>query len=293
MTSGRPRPMRSRSARSWSKIAVVGASLLVAAATLAPAEPRAPESTTATAAAPGAAPHESAATRAAAADFARALSDGGLDLTIEEARTTIASVRAEGRSPIGLITSPTALRESPDGRAVAELAVETEFGSPTVLAVTGQDGPWLEVMAPQLPNGVTGWVHAYDMDLGGTDYSLHANLAQRSLEVHRGDRVVRTMSVAIGAPDTPTPPGTYAVTDKLEIGDAGSPYGCCALAFTGNQPNVPQEWEGGDRLAVHGTSAPSTVGSPASLGCLRAAEDDMRWMVENVPLGTPVEIAAG
>lgn len=39
----------------------------------------------------------------------------------------------------------------------------------------------------------------------------------------------------------------------LVDGRAASPYGCCVLALTGRQPNVPQGWKGGNRLAIHGT----------------------------------------
>jgi lipoprotein-anchoring transpeptidase ErfK/SrfK len=72
----------------------------------------------------------------------------------------------------------------------------------------------------------------------------------------------------------------------------GTPYGCCAVALSGHQTSLPAGWGGGDRLAVHGTSEPWTVGQPASLGCLRAADADIRWLLRRVPLGAPVFIRA-
>jgi lipoprotein-anchoring transpeptidase ErfK/SrfK len=45
-------------------------------------------------------------------------------------------------------------------------------------------------------------------------------------------------------------------------------------------------------MAIHGTSAPSTVGQAASFGCLRTAEGDMRWLLRNVWLGSVVKISA-
>ncbi|MBA2440113.1 MAG: L,D-transpeptidase, partial [Thermoleophilaceae bacterium] len=160
---------------------------------------------------------------------------------------------------------------------------------PRVLAVVGHDRQWLEVMAAELSNGETGWIRADDVVVDGVAYSLHASLGERTLEVRRAGRVVRRVPVAVGAPETPTPTGRFAVTDKLEITDE-SPYGCCALVFTGHQPDVPQEWGGGDRLAAHATPYPESIGDAASLGCFRASDADMRWLIDRVPLGTVVTV---
>jgi len=101
---------------------------------------------------------------------------------------------------------------------------------------------------------------------------------------------VRRFPVAVGSPSTPTPTGRFAVTDKLLTGDASSPYGCCILALSGRQPRTPQGWGGGDRLAIHATPLEETIGTAASLGCLRAAGRVMRRLVATVPLGTVVTI---
>jgi lipoprotein-anchoring transpeptidase ErfK/SrfK len=80
------------------------------------------------------------------------------------------------------------------------------------------------------------------------------------------------------------------VTDKLELMGGTAAYGCCALALSGHQPHIAQGWRGGDRLAIHGTSEPGTIGKAASLGCLRARNRDAYWVVKHVFLGTVVEI---
>ena len=80
---------------------------------------------------------------------------------------------------------------------------------------------------------------------------------------------MRTLHVAIGRPGNPTPKGRFSVTDKLRVTDPGSPYGCCVLALTGHQTHLPPSWPGGDRLAVHATKELSSIGKPASLGCMR------------------------
>ena len=104
--------------------------------------------------------------------------------------------------------------------------------------------------------------------------------------------MVLRFPVAVGGPGTPTPTGRFAVTDKLLTEDPSSPYGCCILALSAHQPHTVQGWGGGDRIAIHATDLPETIGSAASLGCLRAPAADVRRLVRSVPLGTVVTIRA-
>src|SRR5436305_390879 len=83
----------------------------------------------------------------------------------------------------------------------------------------------------------------------------------------------------IAQPDPPTASGTVR-----------SAYGCCALALSGHQPHIAQGWRGGDRLAIHGTPLTGTIGRAASFGCLRARDEDARFVVRRAWLGTIVRI---
>jgi L,D-transpeptidase-like protein len=184
------------------------------------------------------------------------------------------------------------LRAAPGGRVVARVGTRTEFGSDRVLAVTGRRGGWLRVLAAERPNGAAGWIRARAVRLGAVDVSIHVDRSARELTVRREGRVVRRMAVAVGRPGTPTPTGRFAVTDRLRASAADSPYGCCALALSGHQTRLVPGWPGGDRLAIHGTQNPETVGHPASLGCMRARGGDIRALMRLVPLGTPVFVRA-
>jgi lipoprotein-anchoring transpeptidase ErfK/SrfK len=162
------------------------------------------------------------------------------------------------------------------------------------MSIAARRGPWLGVVATELPNGQLAWVNSRNrgLDLRRTAYSLHADLSGRSLELRRGRRVVRRLTVAIGRPGSETPTGRFAVTDKLAGTNFGPYYGCCVLALSGHQPKLPAGWQGGDRLAIHGTDSPGTVGAAASAGCLRAGDADLQVLMRRVPLGTPVFIRA-
>ena len=183
------------------------------------------------------------------------------------------------------------LRERPNGRVVTRVGTSTEFGSARVMSIAAQRGPWLGVVSTEMPNGKLAWVHRNaGLRLRHGAYSLHADLSDRRIEVRRGGRVLSHISVAIGRPGSETPTGRFAVTDKLRGGNYGPYYGCCILALNAHQPKLPAGWQGGNRIAIHGTDSPGTIGAPASAGCLRAADSDLEVLMRSVPLGTPVFI---
>lgn len=182
------------------------------------------------------------------------------------------------------------LRRRPGGKPLIRLPARTEWSSPRVFGVVKRAGSWLAVQAPELPNGRIGWLRAREARLDCTTWSLHADLSKRRLFVRREGRTVRVLPVAIGRPGNETPKGRFSVTDKLRVTDPGSPYGCCVLALTGHQTNLPPGWPGGDRLAVHSTQDLTSIGQPASLGCLRSHPHRVRWLIETIPLGAPVFI---
>jgi lipoprotein-anchoring transpeptidase ErfK/SrfK len=183
------------------------------------------------------------------------------------------------------------LRDAPGGRAVARVGPRTEFGSPRVLAVVRRRDGWLGVIASEMPNGSLGWVPSTRARLVREPVRLVVDLSARRLSVVRGRRDVWSMRVGVGSPGTPTPTGTFAVTDGL-LWKGSAVYGCCVLALSGHQPQLAQGWTGGDRLAVHGTDAPGTIGAAASLGCLHATDADMRRLMRYATLGARVQIRA-
>jgi lipoprotein-anchoring transpeptidase ErfK/SrfK len=142
------------------------------------------------------------------------------------------------------------------------------------------------------PNNRLSWVRRESpgIELRRTRWSLHADLSDRTLTLRKGRRRVHRMTVAVGRPGSETPTGRFAVTDKLSGSRYGPYYGCCILALSGHQPKTPPGWTGGNRLAIHGTDVPSTIGMAASAGCLRASDANLRPLMAKVPLGATVFI---
>jgi hypothetical protein len=188
------------------------------------------------------------------------------------------------------VPQATVLYREPGGRKRMRITAKTEWGSPRVLGVVEQRGGWLGVQAAELRNGEIAWIRRSDARVDCVRWSLHADLSKRVLYVRRDGHTVRKMRVAIGRRSNPTPKGRFTVTDKLRVTDPSSPYGCCVLALSGHQTNLPDYWPGGDRLAVHATTDESSIGDPVSLGCLRVVATKARWLIETVPLGSPMFI---
>lgn len=199
--------------------------------------------------------------------------------TLRTGQTLVAAV--ERRAP---------LRSSPGGHVLGAVGPHTAFGSPQVLAVLGVSNGWAHVLHPAAPDRSGAWIALRNVHLRAAAWTIDVDLSRRRARLLRDGRLFRTFTVGIGAPGTPTPTGTFGVTDKLSAGPASSYYGCCVLALSGHQPNVPQHWAGGDRLAFHGTDRPATIGAAATLGCLHTDDATMRLLVSRVPLGTTVVI---
>jgi L,D-transpeptidase-like protein len=192
---------------------------------------------------------------------------------------------------IAYVRSAVVVRARPGGRAIGRVGARTPFGSPQALGVIRtRHGRWLGVTAPELGNDRLGWIDARagGLRFARTRLELHVDLSQRAVVLRRGSRVLRRITVGIGRPDAPTPTGRFAVTDKLPGGSYSAYYGCCILALSATQPNLPAGWSGGNRIAIHGGPTSGAV----SAGCIHAADADLRYLMRLVPLGSPVVVHA-
>ncbi|MBL8776463.1 MAG: L,D-transpeptidase family protein, partial [Acidimicrobiales bacterium] len=267
LDAGRRRP-RAR-AGAGALAASAGLSLLLLAGCgSAPAERAAPDATPTTAAAPTtSAPAPSPSTTVAAEAPA-----------VRIARTDEALV----------------VRAAPDENAalVTSLPATTVFGSPRTLLVVDDADGWVEVQVPQRPNGGTGWVESDRVDLVAGSYTVAVDRAARSLTVTEvaSDAVVLETAVAIGAPDAPTPTGTFSVVDRLETPNPAGAYGPFALGLSGFSETLSEFGGGNGQIAIHGTDDPTSIGRDVSHGCIRVPNDVVLRLAELLPLGTPVTI---
>lgn len=176
-------------------------------------------------------------------------------------------------------------------KVVTSLSAKTDYLQPRTLLVIENQGEWLKTLLPIRPNGSTGWVRASDVTLSNSPYRITISLNDYKLSFMKDGREVLSTSVGIGTAATPTPPGTYYITDPVDLRSApNGVYGAYALGISGFS-EVLFEFNGGPgQLAVHGTPNPNDFGRNVSNGCVRIPNDIIVAIAKQAPLGTPVII---
>jgi lipoprotein-anchoring transpeptidase ErfK/SrfK len=196
--------------------------------------------------------------------------------------STVATARVAG----------VAVRDEPDGPVRRTLAHPTASGAPLTFLVVDAAPGWLRVQLPLRPNGSTGWVSEDEVSLSTTPYRLVVHRSRHQLEVVlRGARQA-TYPVGVGTSVTPTPGGTYFITELLRPPDPDGPYGPYAFGLSAFSDTLTSFAGGPGQLGLHGTDAPQDVGSDVSHGCLRVTNAVITALARALPLGTPVDIEA-
>lgn len=155
---------------------------------------------------------------------------------------------------------------------------------------------WLLIRLPWRPNNAAGWINANLVVVQKTPWRIEVSTASRTLTLLRAGRSVRTISVVVGKPSTPTPTGLFAIAWAIPW-HPNDFLGSWVLELTAHS-DVLQEFDGGDgTVGIHGrggTSLLDPLGSAASHGCIRLANDSIDWLVHTVGEGqlpgTPVAV---
>ncbi len=183
------------------------------------------------------------------------------------------------------------LSPSPGAPAVKSLANPNYLGAIVVLLVTGIQADWVQAYIPIRPNETTAWFPASDVTLSFAPCHIAIGIGAHKLVLYCGNTQVFTAPVATGAPDSPTPTGTYFVAYIVKLTDPGDAYGPYALG-TSAFSNTYFSFEGGPgQVGIHGTNQPWVIGSYASHGCVRLNNGDITALAQQIVPGTPVVIA--
>jgi lipoprotein-anchoring transpeptidase ErfK/SrfK len=163
---------------------------------------------------------------------------------------------------------------------------------PQRLLVQERRGGWLRLVLPVRPNGTTGWARAQDVLLQNDPYRVVVQLGAHHLTVYSGASVLTQDTVAIGAPGTPTPTGTYYLRVLLKAPDPTTVYGPYAYGLSGHSEALTTYLGGDAELGIHGNNDASVLGQSISHGCIRMSNDKITALAGLLPLGTPVQIVA-
>ncbi len=205
----------------------------------------------------------------------------------------------ERTATILYVTKATVARKAPRASSaiVVRLQPKSVYGTRQVLMAIGKrvnaacEATWYRVRLPAKPNGITGWVKAAGLVSEQTGTRIQVDLSARHLDLYRLSERVLRVPVAIGHVDTPTPTGSFYVDVRYNLTDRAGPYGPGLLGIAAYS-EAEQGWAAGNPIAIHGTNAPSLIGSRASNGCIRVHNEDIVRIMKLAPTGTPVEIRA-
>jgi lipoprotein-anchoring transpeptidase ErfK/SrfK len=171
-----------------------------------------------------------------------------------------------------------------------QLSNPNNLGAPLVFLAVATEGDWVQTMLPQRPNGSTAWLPLADVSLSQDPFQIKISLSAKTLVMYNGATTAFSTSVAPGEPSSPTPTGSFYVTEVLKVNPPTTAYGPYALG-TSAFSNTYYSFDGGPgQVAIHGTNQPWLIGGYASHGCVRLTNDAITMLAQQVPAGTPVEI---
>ena len=156
---------------------------------------------------------------------------------------------------------------------------------------------WLQVRLPWRPNNAAGWINAKLVVVQKTKWRIGVSTSRRTLTLFKAGKPVRTISVVVGKPSTPTPGGLFAVAWAVRWNPSDF-LGSWVLELTAHSDALAHFDGGNGLVGIHGRGGASLLdplGTAASHGCIRLANDSIDWLVETVGQswlpGTPVEVS--
>ncbi len=193
---------------------------------------------------------------------------------------------APDRDPLPDIGAPIAGRTATESGWKFANPGPYEPAQPFTMLVQERRGDWLRVFIPVRPNGTTGYVRAVDVELSQTQYRIELHLGERTLRVFNGSEQLVETRVVVGSPFTPTPTGTFYITDIVP--QTSPSYAPFALATNGYSEVMDEFDTGVPVVALHGTNHPEYVGEARSNGCVRIPNEIVQQLADTLPQGTPV-----
>jgi len=207
---------------------------------------------------------------------------------------TIRPLRTRAVAFAAIVRDEARVYASPGGGLLRRFGRLNVNGVPTAFGALGRTrcaGDWIRVQLPTRPNGMLGWVRAREVRLVRVQTRVEVDLSERRLTLFRRGREVLRVAAAIGAPDTPTPTGSYYVNQRLVAPNPAGPFGPAALGISAFSP-VLQDWIQGGPIAIHGTNRPDLIGGAVSHGCVRLRNPVLARLFRTAVVGTPVLIRA-
>jgi L,D-transpeptidase ErfK/SrfK len=117
------------------------------------------------------------------------------------------------------------------------------------------------------------------------------SIPDRKLALVENGRIVSVYPVAVGAPVSPSPVGTFSIVNRVSN---PTYYKTGKVVGPGTTNPVGTRWIGlsAKGYGIHGTDAPASIGYAKSHGCIRLRNQDIERLFERVRAGDVVELHA-
>ena len=219
--------------------------------------------------------------------------------------STVQTTTTGIRQPSG--DAPVASPDTPFTVAIADVALLEVFKTPDadqatwalpnpgpgqgrrVLLVLETASEWLRVSVPVRPNGTVGWVHGDHVSTATYQAKIIVDLYQRTLEAWEDGILVTEGPVVSGADRTPTPPGSFFITEVLEYSEPDSDNVSWLIGISAYSESIDPTADGDPAIAIVGMEDLTNFGSTISQGCIRVPFEVLMRLTQ-MPLGTPVQI---
>jgi len=115
------------------------------------------------------------------------------------------------------------------------------------------------------------------------------SIPDRKLALIEADHVVTIYPVAVGAPVSPSPVGTFSIVNRVSNPTYYKPG---KVVGPGAANPVGTRWIGlsAKGFGIHGTPNPGSIGYAKSHGCIRLRNHDVERLFERVRPGDVVEL---
>jgi len=119
------------------------------------------------------------------------------------------------------------------------------------------------------------------------EWLIVARISEQTLYLYNGHELFHRYPVSTGKATTPTPPGQWRISEKIEL-QLGTEFGSRWMRLERYDPATEQyQWSD---YGIHGTNEEDKIGTPVSAGCIRLRNTDVENLYGLVPLGTLVLI---
>ena len=172
----------------------------------------------------------------------------------------------------------------------------TTYGAVTSFLVddTQSKPGWFHVRLAMRPAGSQGWIKTSEVTAFTRDSYIVVNTTSHTIAVTVKGKTV-SERVAVGTDKTPTPLGTFWVTDLVDTTNPA--YAPFALGLSARSEVLTEFGSGDGQIGIHGTNDAASVGKAVSHGCIRVSQhldgQLKAWTKSGaIGLGTPVIITA-